>query len=64
MHALQGGRRDFDAVTTMVPSSFDVVVDEDVADEAARLLADGAPARTPHTKPGLQPTGSEDPHMR
>lgn len=49
---------------TMVPSSFEVVVDEDVANEAARLLADGAPARTPHTKPGLQLTGSEDPHMR
>jgi hypothetical protein len=44
MHALQRGRRDFDAVTTMVPSSFEVVVDEDVADEAARLLADAAPA--------------------
>jgi hypothetical protein len=30
----------------MVPSRFDVVVDEDVADEAARLIADGAPARS------------------
>ncbi len=43
MHALQRGRRDFDAVTMTVPSRFEVVVDDEVADEAARLLAD-APA--------------------
>jgi hypothetical protein len=51
MHALQGGRRDFDAVTTMVPSRFEVVVDEDVADEAARLLADAPSAANQHTTP-------------
>jgi hypothetical protein len=51
MHALQRGRRDFDAVTTMVPTSFEVVVDEDVADEAARLLADAPAAQTQHTTP-------------
>ena len=51
MHALQGGRRDFDAVTMTVPSLFDVVVDEDVADEAARLLADSPPAANQHTTP-------------
>lgn len=44
MHALQRGRRDFDAITTMVPSRFEVVVDEEAADEAARLLADAPPA--------------------
>ncbi|MGH4007959.1 MAG: general stress protein [Pseudonocardiaceae bacterium] len=43
MHALQRGRRDFDAITTMVPDRFEVIVDEEVADEAARLLAN-APA--------------------
>jgi hypothetical protein len=67
MHALQGGRRDFDAVTMMVPSRFEVVVDGDVADEAARLLADGAQVQTPHTphpEPGLQPASSEAPHRR
>ncbi|GAB3887743.1 membrane protein [Kibdelosporangium lantanae] len=37
-HALQGGRRDFAAVRAMVPSRYDVVVDEEVADEAIRLL--------------------------
>lgn len=52
MHASQGGRRDFDAVTMMVPNRFEIVVDEDVADEAARLLADTAPAQTsPRTTP-------------
>jgi len=43
MHVMQRGRRDFDAVTTTVPSRYEVVVDEQVADEAARLLTD-APA--------------------
>jgi hypothetical protein len=46
MHALQRGRRDFDAITMMVPSRFEVVVDEDVADEAARLLADAPAVQT------------------
>lgn len=39
MHAAQHGRRDFDAVRLMVPSRYEVVVDPQVADEAARLLA-------------------------
>jgi hypothetical protein len=51
MHALQRGRRDFDAVTTMVPSRFEVVVDEEVADEAARLLADAPSVQTHDTTP-------------
>jgi len=49
MHALQRDRRDFDAVTTMIPSRYEVVADEEVADEAARLLAD-APAVQIHTR--------------
>lgn len=40
MYALQRGRRDFHAVTLMVPSRYEVVADPEVADEAARLLAD------------------------
>lgn len=51
MHALQRGRRDFDAVTMMVPSRFEVVVDEEVAAEAARLLAE-APAVPTQTTAG------------
>lgn len=39
MHAFQRGRRDFDAITVMVPSRYELVVDAEVADEAARLLA-------------------------
>lgn len=39
MYALQRGRRDFHAVTLMVPSRYEVVVDPEIADEAARLLA-------------------------
>lgn len=38
-HAMQGGRRDFAAVGVMAPSRYDVVADEEVADEAIRLLA-------------------------
>jgi hypothetical protein len=51
MHALQRGRRDFDAVTMMVPRRFEVVVDEDVAEEAARLLAEAPVAQTQRTTP-------------
>jgi len=54
MHALQRGRRDFDAVTMMVPSRFEVVVDDEVADEAARLLAGSPVVPTQQTTP---PTG-------
>lgn len=51
IHALQRGRRDFDAFTMTVPSRFEVVVDEDVADEAARLLAEAPAAHTQNTAP-------------
>jgi hypothetical protein len=40
VHAMQRGRRDFAAVPMVVPSRFEVIVDEDVADEAARLIAE------------------------
>jgi len=39
LHAMQGGRRDFAAVGVMVPSRYDVLADEEVVDEAIRLLA-------------------------
>ncbi|MER5377455.1 general stress protein [Streptomyces sp. NPDC002553] len=39
VHAAQGGRRDFASVRSMVPGRYDVVADEDVADEAVRLVA-------------------------
>ncbi|MEV6742489.1 general stress protein [Streptomyces sp. NPDC051104] len=39
LHAAQGGRRDFASVRSMEPSRYDVVADEDVADEAVRLVA-------------------------
>jgi hypothetical protein len=56
MHAMQRGRRDFDAFTMMVPSRYEVVVDEDVADEAARLLTDPAPAQTSVQTKNTTPT--------
>lgn len=56
MYALQRGRRDFHAVTLMVPSRYQVVVDPEVADEAARLLAGTPPAETP--RPAAPSTGS------
>ena len=37
-HALSGGQRDFSSVGAMEAERYNVVVDEEVADEAARLL--------------------------
>jgi hypothetical protein len=42
-HALTGGRRDFTSVPTLGADHYDVLVDEDVADEATRLLGGSAP---------------------
>ncbi|MEU6323763.1 hypothetical protein [Streptomyces sp. NPDC047009] len=40
LHAAQGGRRrDFASIRWTEPSRYDVVADEDVADEAVRLVA-------------------------
>ena len=41
-HALSGGRRDFSSVGGMRADSYDVVSDEEVAEEASRLLAEQA----------------------
>jgi hypothetical protein len=38
IHAMQGGRRDFASVTVMRPQRYELVVDDEVADQAARLL--------------------------
>ena len=38
-HALQGGRRDFASVQAMTPSRYEVLADEQVADQAEALLA-------------------------
>jgi hypothetical protein len=40
VYALQGGRRDFASVTVMRPRRYELVVDDEVADQAARLLAE------------------------
>jgi hypothetical protein len=40
VYALQRGRRDFASVTYMRPLRFELVVDDEVADQAARLLAE------------------------
>jgi hypothetical protein len=39
VYALQRGRRDFSSVRVMLPSNYEVVVDEEVAREASLLLA-------------------------
>jgi hypothetical protein len=39
LHAMTGGRRDFASVSGMRASRYDLQVDDEVADEAARLLA-------------------------
>jgi hypothetical protein len=41
IHAMQGGRRDFASVTVMRPQRYELVVDDEVADQAARLLGSG-----------------------
>jgi hypothetical protein len=38
VYALQRGRRDFESVTLMRPQRYEVVVDDELADQAARLL--------------------------
>jgi hypothetical protein len=38
VYAMQGGRRDFASVTVMRPQHYELVVDDEVADEAARVL--------------------------
>lgn len=38
VHALQGGRRDFSSATAMRPRTYELMVDEEVADDAIRTL--------------------------
>ena len=42
VYAMQGGRRDFASVTVMRPQRYEVVVDDEVAEQAARLLGSGS----------------------
>jgi hypothetical protein len=42
VYAMQRGARDFESVTVMRPRRYEVVVDDEVADQAARLLGTGA----------------------
>ncbi|WP_225826555.1 general stress protein [Streptomyces naphthomycinicus] len=53
LHAAQGGRRNFASVRSMEPSRYDVMADEDVADEAVRLVAglDGKPDANTESAP-------------
>ena len=44
-HASSGGRRDFDSLSSLQASRYDVVADADHADEAARVLAATTGAR-------------------
>jgi hypothetical protein len=39
-HALTRGRRDFDSISLMQAQRYELLVDDEVADEAARLLAE------------------------
>ena len=38
VHAMQGGRRDFASATVMRPGTYELMVDEDVAADAVRIL--------------------------
>jgi hypothetical protein len=42
LHALSGGRRDFASMQRLSADHFDVVVDDEVADEAQGLIAASA----------------------
>jgi hypothetical protein len=46
-HALTRGRRDFASVPTMQAERYELIVDEEVADEAARLLGISVPPEDP-----------------
>jgi hypothetical protein len=50
-HALTGGRRDFASVPGMTAESYELIVDEEVADEAARLLKVSSPPEDPAVAP-------------
>lgn len=41
IYAMQRGARDFESVSVMRPQRYELVVDDEVADEAARLLGTG-----------------------
>jgi hypothetical protein len=55
MHALQRGGRDFHAVRLMVPTRYEVVVDDELADDATRLLARSPAASTRQIPPSPRP---------
>jgi len=54
-HALSGGKRDFSSIGLTTAGRFEILVDQEVADEAARLLAG-------HDAPPVDPvpTGASD----
>lgn len=54
-HALSGGRRDFSSIGLTTAGRYEILVDSEVADEAARLLAE---QDTPPADP--VPTGASD----
>jgi hypothetical protein len=56
-HALTRGRRDFTSVGRLAADRYDLVVDEEAADEAARLLAE-LPTPTRREPAGARPNGS------
>jgi hypothetical protein len=65
LHALSGGRRDFSAVGGMRANRYEVVVEESVADEAARLLgalAGDAAAPQPAADQAETAVPSRSPH--
>jgi hypothetical protein len=55
-YALSGGRRDFSAIGRMRANRYEVVVEESVADEAARLLGELTPSGDAAQ---VRPTGDE-----
>src|SRR4051794_28798441 len=60
IHALSGGRRDFESFGSLRAERYDVVVDEEVADEAVRLLAGGSEQPAQAEQPA-QPQAEQQP---
>jgi hypothetical protein len=57
LHALTGGQRDFASIGGLQAARYDLLVDEPVADEAARLLGEGAGvSEGPGPSDGAEPT--------
>jgi uncharacterized membrane protein len=60
-HAMTGGRRDFSSLAAMAAERYEVVVDEEFADEAERLLAEMTSRGAAAPETAAEPAAAERP---